>query len=170
MVAMRVSVTMSLAVLVTCGGTRATTDTATDGGPIPRTGVCCPITDGAPCNCAGGGGWAASAKDCPNVATCDVWFDTVTDAHGCPALVQNATKCCLCGPPLEAGSDAAGAPPCNAASECRVFAANCGGCTCEALGVSDPNPACDAGTVSCLRDPCEGKSATCDASHRCAVQ
>jgi hypothetical protein len=36
--------------------------------------------------------------------------------------------------------------------------------------VSAPNPTCDAGLGSCLVDPCSSHTATCDATHHCALQ
>jgi hypothetical protein len=73
----------------------------------------------------------------------------------------------------DGGADArpeAGGGTCASPSDCRTFSDFCGGCSCEALGTGEPDPACDAGTVSCLVDPCQGHTATCSAAHRCAIQ
>jgi hypothetical protein len=64
----------------------------------------------------------------------------------------------------------AGGPPCTVASDCRTFSDYCGGCTCEALAASQPDPACDGGIVACLVDPCQGHSTVCDPTGRCALQ
>jgi hypothetical protein len=174
------AVFVALALVVACGGTTSSTSPSSDAGasPVDGGGVCCPITGSPPCSCAGGGGWAASAADCPEKGgTCDVWFDIATDEHGCPALVSSR-KCCGCPPPADASADAPEDAPvgdasggaCTTPSDCRVFSDYCGSCTCIALGTNDPNPACDAGTVSCLVDPCLNHTSVCDATHHCALQ
>ncbi len=60
--------------------------------------------------------------------------------------------------------------PCSVASDCRTFSNYCGGCACDVLGTGDANPGCDAGTVSCVVDPCYGHTAACDATHHCVLQ
>ena len=55
-------------------------------------------------------------------------------------------------------------------SDCGTFSDYCGGCSCEALGTGEPTPTCDGGSISCLVDPCQGHTATCSATHRCAIQ
>jgi hypothetical protein len=83
------------------------------------------------------------------------------------------------GPPPDAASDApaessgsgdAGGAACGAASGCRKFSDYCGGCSCIALAVGDPAPTCDAGTVSCLVDPCASKTVACGPAGRCVLQ
>jgi hypothetical protein len=69
---------------------------------------------------------------------------------------------------LDAPSDAGGT--CQAASDCRTLSSYCGACSCLALPAGAADPVCDAGTVSCLLDPCSGRSATCGASGHCALQ
>ena len=68
------------------------------------------------------------------------------------------------GPPREGGGSA-----CTVASDCRMFSNYCGGCTCDALGVAAPDPVCDAGTASCLVDPCQGHAAACDPTGHCTL-
>jgi hypothetical protein len=108
---------VAAALAAACGTSQTTGDGgtpdggATDGGPTPADGggFCCPITGSPPCGCAGGGGWAASADQCPNQGgLCDAWQDVVTDSHGCPALASSS-KCCGCPPPQDSGADAADA-------------------------------------------------------------
>ncbi len=74
------------------------------------------------------------------------------------------------------GSDASDAGPTDAASDacgtsCRLFSDYCQNapCTCLALPSTKPDPTGDAGTVSCLVDPCGGKAAVCTPSG-CVVQ
>ena len=69
--------------------------------------------------------------------------------------------------PPEAAVEAGGST-CNVDSDCRAFSNYCGGCTCDALGASDPNPTCDAGLDDCLRDPCADVMPVCTA-HRCGL-
>ena len=71
---------------------------------------------------------------------------------------------------IDASSDAStGDAACG--SGCRLFSVYCSlaPCTCVSLPSTEPDPACDAGTVSCVVDPCGGKTAACTASG-CAVQ
>jgi hypothetical protein len=145
------------------GGNGTDGATSADGG-----GVCCPITGTPPCGCAGGGGWAASASACTTGGTCDAWMATTVDAHGCPALVLDGSKCCGCPPIRDAGADTGAGGACADSTQCRLFSDDCGGCRCDALGPNDPNPTCDAG-VSCLVDPCQGKAAVCDSSKHCVA-
>lgn len=65
--------------------------------------------------------------------------------------------------------DAAGEAGCG--TSCRLFSVYCNTapCTCVSLPSTEPDPTCDAGTVSCAVDPCGGKTAVCMASG-CAVQ
>jgi hypothetical protein len=77
----------------------------------------------------------------------------------------------------DSGSDAApdsgstgGGGTCSTPSDCRTYSNYCGGCSCNALAVSEPNPACDAGVGSCLVDPCTSHTATCDSAHHCVLQ
>ncbi len=60
--------------------------------------------------------------------------------------------------------------PCTVASDCRTFSNYCSGCACDVLGTGNANPGCDAGTVSCIVDPCYGHTAACDATHHCVLQ
>ena len=72
----------------------------------PSSGVCCRIK-GSSCGCAGGGGWAPSADQCDSYCTADWAVKVVTDAHGCAALENDSTRCCLCKPPglFDGGAD-----------------------------------------------------------------
>ena len=67
------------------------------------------------------------------------------------------------------GTDATGDAGCGAA--CRLFSNYCStaACTCVSLPSTEPDPGCDAGTVTCLVDPCQGKTAVCSGG-ACAVQ
>lgn len=64
-------------------------------------------------------------------------------------------KSCACVP------EAPSAGNCTTDADCRTFSNYCDGCSCNALGVTDPNPVCKGTTVSCFADPCMGKTATC---------
>jgi hypothetical protein len=69
----------------------------------------------------------------------------------------------------DTGTDAAGTQ-CSRASDCMLFSDYCGGCTCLALAVGEAAPHCDAGTVSCLTDPCSSRTAACNALGSCVAQ
>ena len=69
----------------------------------------------------------------------------------------------------DTGTDASGTQ-CSRASDCMLFSDYCGVCTCLALPVGEEAPHCDAGTVSCLRDPCSGQTAACNALGSCTAQ
>jgi hypothetical protein len=72
---------------------------------------------------------------------------------------------------VDAGNEAdAGGSPCANAAACRTFSNYCGGCTCQALGTSEPDPPCDAGTVTCLLDPCRSHTAACDPTGHCTLR
>ncbi len=69
----------------------------------------------------------------------------------------------------DGASDAAtSTPACTVPADCRTFSDYCGACACEVLAAGAPDPTCDAGTISCLVDPCQGMTATCDGTHHCA--
>lgn len=56
---------------------------------------------------------------------------------------------------------------------CRAFSSSCStsACTCIPLLADEPDPRCDATMVSCLIDPCEGKTAVCNkTTRRCEIQ
>ena len=67
----------------------------------------------------------------------------------------------------EGGSSSA---HCTGPADCRTFSDYCGGCACDALVVSEPDPICEAGTVQCLVDPCSGHSAACDTTGHCVLR
>ena len=50
---------------------------------------------------------------------------------------------------------------CDSDSDCRTHSGYCSECVCYPLKADDPSPFCDHITVSCMVDPCEGKSAVC---------
>ncbi len=67
---------------------------------VPKDGVCCPI--GLPgCSSSGpGGGWARALTECRTWRTeYDLYFATVNDVHGCPALEFDNAQCCGCAAP-----------------------------------------------------------------------
>jgi hypothetical protein len=65
------------------------------------------------------------------------------------------------------GSTPADSGSCFAPTDCRLYSSYCGGCACLPLPAAAPNPTCDAGTVSCLRDPCTGQYPTCTNTGTC---
>jgi hypothetical protein len=169
-----------LILAIGCGTTSSPGTTGDAGGTPPPSdggGVCCPITGTPPCDCAGGGGWAESTTACNKPAVCDLYFDVVNDAHGCPSLVRGQ-GCCGC--PPDAGKDGEGDAPdvsdasdsgeCSSPSDCRTFSDYCGTCKCDALRKDRPSPTCDGGTVACFVDPCMGYKATCDVLNHCILQ
>jgi hypothetical protein len=60
---------------------------------------------------------------------------------------------------------------CSGAGDCKLYSSYCStaACKCIPLGKNDPNPTCGGGTVTCLVDPCLGKTAVCNGSGKCAV-
>jgi hypothetical protein len=74
------------------------------------------------------------------------------------------------GPQDSTSPGEAGSSPCTVVSDCRKFSNYCGGCVCDALGTSQPDPICDAGMVTCVLDPCQGRAAVCDQTGHCALQ
>ncbi len=52
---------------------------------------------------------------------------------------------------------------CKSDADCRLFDDYCTGCDCRALSSSEKNPTCSGPGVRCLREPCGGLSAHCDA-------
>ncbi|HMR07531.1 MAG TPA: hypothetical protein PKA88_17235, partial [Polyangiaceae bacterium] len=63
---------------------------------------------------------------------------------------------------------AGGAPPdagagtqCKKTDDCRLFSSMCDSCTCIPLAKKDKDPKCTGTPVSCLVDPCQGKSPLC---------
>jgi hypothetical protein len=59
-------------------------------------------------------------------------------------------------------------PECTVDADCRLFDDYCTGCDCRALASSTAAPACAGPGVRCLREPCGGHTAKCDAG-KCAV-
>jgi hypothetical protein len=65
--------------------------------------------------------------------------------------------------------DQAGPPPdgffCRIDTDCRLFSSYCStaACVCEPLPAGAPDPVCMGTPVTCLVDPCDGKSARCSA-------
>ncbi len=57
----------------------------------------------------------------------------------------------------------------NCEAGCRLFSNRCNGCACLALSRSESNPSCDGGLVTCIVDPCDGKTAICT-TDGCSVQ
>ena len=95
-----------------------------------------------------------AAADAPAEAAAS---DASVDAPADAAPVDSST--------LDASSCDAG---------CKLFSYECSGgqfpaCTCLALAGDQPDPTCDAGTVSCFVDPCQGKTAACNAG-QCHVK
>ena len=57
------------------------------------------------------------------------------------------------------GADGGG--ECKTAADCRTYGLHCDTCTCVALPVGSVDPVCNGQPVSCLVDPCIGKTAIC---------
>ena len=55
----------------------------------------------------------------------------------------------------------ADSPSCQQDSDCRLFDNYCGGCACDALPTTSPDPVCGGGTVQCFVQPCRGLTARC---------
>ena len=62
-----------------------------------------------------------------------------------------------------------GGGECTTASDCRTYGLHCDACTCIALPVGTVDPVCNGTPVSCLVDPCIGKTAFC-ASGVCTIE
>ena len=95
----------------------------------------------------------AAASDAAPDGASDASADAPGDAPGVDASTVDASSC-------DAG--------------CKLFSYECSGgqfpaCTCLALPGDQPDPTCDAGTVSCFVDPCQGKTAACNAG-QCHVK
>lgn len=56
---------------------------------------------------------------------------------------------------------AAAAPGCKTDADCRTFSNYCGGCGCDALAASAPDPKCAERPVNCVMNPCQDKVARC---------
>jgi hypothetical protein len=52
---------------------------------------------------------------------------------------------------------------CQTRADCRLFSSYCNSapCQCFALGRGDHDPPCDAGTQTCIVDPCANKTVDC---------
>jgi hypothetical protein len=143
----------ALLLLCSCGSSTSTpaaeggTDgeiTADDSGSLDAPLASDQTADAAPSSDASPG-----ASDAPADAPTDTTHDAPRDA-------------------ITSGD--AGGASCSNGSDCRTYSSYCGACTCLALAATAPNPACDAGTVSCLVDPCNGHSAICTSAGSCALQ
>lgn len=119
-------------------------DTAAPACLLPLGGTCpagttCPAGDGCNrCSCPESGG----APLCTRIA--------------CPSDS---------GVPSDAASGA-----CRTAADCRLFESYCSTdpCSCIPLGADEPDPRCDARTVTCFIPPCRGQSVDCVAG-RCVL-
>jgi hypothetical protein len=58
-------------------------------------------------------------------------------------------------------SNADGGGQCATAADCRTYGVHCDTCTCLALPAGSADPVCNGMQVSCLVDPCIGKTAIC---------
>ena len=58
---------------------------------------------------------------------------------------------------------------CSFDNDCRTFSNYCDGCSCRALGVSEPDPVCDGTLVQCFVDPCLEFEAYCRGG-QCALR
>jgi hypothetical protein len=92
----------------------------------------------------------------------DASVDASVDAPGDSASSTDS------GTGTDAGAEAGDA---GCGTACRLFSVYCNTapCTCVSLASTEPDPTCDAGTVSCVVDPCSNKTAVCTANG-CAVQ
>lgn len=170
----------------------ATFEAAPDGSAAA---ACCP-PDPTIAGCMHFGGSRMGDDSCP--FACDFFCSTnwriEKDANGCDVWnydtrrpLSGENSYCLPdkGVVGEGGADAADAAPdsaghdssttgagatCTSPTDCRAYSSYCGGCTCEALEATAPDPVCDAGAVSCLVDPCSGRSVMCASTHQCALQ
>ena len=95
-----------------------------------------------------------SAADSPADSAQDAGVDAPVDS-GVDAIVDSGST-----------SDAG----CSGASDCKLYSSYCStaACQCIPLGKNEPNPTCGGGTVTCLVDPCLGKTAVCNGA-KCAV-
>ena len=104
-----------------------------------------------------------------------VIISLLAQALGCGS-VDDGSDVGIATPPLsEVGDVQPGAgdpevdPSCKADTDCKTVALNCDECSCGAFVKDASAPKCPAGNaVSCVIDPCRGKSAVCTAG-QCVV-
>ncbi len=115
-------------------------------------------------------------KDAPVDSPVDASGDAKPGDAGADVVANDASD----GGTTDAATDAAGDAATDASDAgdcdggCVLFSYACKGtgitpCTCLSLSISDPTPVCDAGMVNCFKDPCVGKTATCD-TNMCVVK
>ncbi len=75
---------------------------------------------------------------------------TVRCAAGTHCVAKGKTASCV-----------ADKAECTTDADCRLFDNYCGGCACNALASSEPDPKCDGTLVKCFAEPCGGKAAAC---------
>jgi hypothetical protein len=73
------------------------------------------------------------------------------------------------GTTADTGTPRADGGECTSAADCRTYGLHCDACTCVALPVGSVDPVCNGMPVSCLIDPCTGKTAVCT-SGMCAIE
>jgi hypothetical protein len=145
----------ALLLLCSCGSSTSTPAASAEGGTDGETtaddsaALDAPLASDQTADVGPSSDALPGSSDAPSDAPTDTTHDAPRDAI----------------PPGDAGGSS-----CSSASGCRTYSSYCGACTCLALAATAPNPACDAGTVSCLVDPCSGHSATCTSAGSCALQ
>lgn len=163
-------------------GTPDATSGASDAAPIGASDAA--PTGACPAGITQTSGGSAAGQPCSNegqvceaAACADKCSEPCNNIYcaNCTALqCANATWQTILVPLVncDAGSTTTTLSSCSTAADCRLFSNYCAtsDCTCDAVGVSDPNPTCDAGTTNdCLQDPCNGMSVVCDATYHCAL-
>jgi hypothetical protein len=88
--------------------------------------------------------------------TCPVGQSCCNSSCGICTLPGSACAAVICEP--DAGS---GSSVCKTDSNCRLFDDSCTGCDCRALDMNQADPICSSPGLSCLMEPCAGKSAAC---------
>lgn len=110
------------------------------------------------------GGCRTICPKCPANQICPMMACYI-DCNGPQQCVQTqmciigykwSSQKCACIPDKTNGA----AGKCSTDADCRIVSDYCGGCFCDALSKSQPDPSC-VSTVKCAMDPCTGHSASC---------
>jgi hypothetical protein len=104
---------------------------------------------------------------------CDPILDRCVDAPKKPSCstvkCASGTHCeirpvmCLVAPCPEIAECVPNVAACAKDGDCRLFDDYCTGCDCRALSTTEKDPVCKGPGVRCLREPCGGLAAHCDA-------
>ena len=149
-------------------------------------GVCGCVPDACPPNtkaCLGGHHYDGTPGVCgcvpdacaPNTKFCTLGhhYDGTPGVCGCvPDACAPNTKACLVGNHYDGTPGVCTCVPdgtCHSDADCRLEDDYCTGCDCRALATHQSLSSCAGPGVRCLREPCGGLTARCEAS-RCVAR